>query len=259
MDGLDDFLTDANPAAETQPEAQPEPEAEAKAERPRDEQGRFAPKAETGVEPEPGEPEPEAVPPTEAKDKLPKEEFAGLKDERRKRQEAEQRLEALERQLQQLQAKPQEPPAPPPSLWDDEDGWQRNLQQQVLTQADRLSRINASEMAARVKYDDFDDMFSRFNEMAAQNPALVQQTMDSSGTPSWLKAYDIAKKAARVEELGAVDLTDLEAKLREQIKAEMEAQKPAALPNSLSDQQSARNNSAQPFTPPSLDDILRRK
>ncbi|MEO1908790.1 MAG: hypothetical protein ABGX08_17385 [Citromicrobium sp.] len=255
-EGLNDFLDGSETEAEPQIEATPEPEAEQpKDDRPRDENGRFAPK--TGVEPEPEaeqaeEPE---VPPT--KDKLPQEEFAGLKDERRKRQEAEQRLEALEKQLQQLQA-PKDPPPPPPSMWEDEEGWQRHLQTQIMQQADQLSRINASEMAARSQHEDFQSMFDLFNQLAVENPSIVQQAM--ADPHPWGKAYSIAKNHARMQELNAVDLGDLEAKLREQIKVEMEAQKPAQpeLPQSLAGAQSARNTTNQPFTPPSLDDILRR-
>lgn len=256
-DFLDDFMPSESEAGEPETQETAEPvvtEAEPEKAPVRDEKGRFAPKGET--------PEPEAPESVEPTDKpLEKDEFQGLKNERKRRQEAEQRLEALERQLQELQRQPQEPPAPPPSLWDDEDGWQRNLQQQVLTQADKLSRINASEMAARVKYDDFDDMFAKFNEMAAQNPAIVQQTMDSSGTPSWLKAYDIAKKAARVEELGAVDLNDLEAKIEARIREEMAAKQPApqpAIPSSLADAQSSRQ-AGQGVPTMTLEDILGRR
>lgn len=252
-DFLDDFMpseSEAPEAVETAEAVEPQPEPAPV----RDEKGRFAPKGET---PEP-ETVQESVEPTDKP--LDKDEFQGLKNERKRRQEAEERLQALEKQLQQLQAKPQEPPAPPPSLWDDEDQRFAYERQQVLSQADRLSRINASEMAARVKYDDFDAMFDKFNEMAAQNPAVVQQTLDTSGTPSWLKAYDIAKKAARIEELGAVDLTDLETRLREQIKAEMAAQAPApapAIPSSLADAQSSRS-AGQGVAPMTLKDILGR-
>lgn len=252
MDGLDDFLDAGTTTAAPEPEAAPETVTP---DRPRDEHGRFAPKAETGVEPEPTT-EPE-VPPTETKDQLPKEEYTALKAIRDENKGLKDTLASLQQQLQQLQA-PKEPPAPPPTIWEDEQGWQQHLQSQVLRQADQLSRINASEMAARAQNPDFQEMYDLFNDLAAQNPSIVQQAM--ADPHPWGKAYQIAKNHARMQELSAVDVSDLEAKLREQIKAELAAQQPTTptLPNSLADQQSARTGGAQPFTPPSLDDILRR-
>lgn len=165
----------------SEPETEPVQEV---AERPRDEHGRFAAK-ETGVEPQP-EPVVEAVPPT---DQLPQETFKGLKEEREKRQTLERELETLKQQINQFQQQTQEPPAPPPSLWEDEQGWQQHLQRQVLAQADQLSRINASEMAARAQNPDFQEMYDLFNQMAAQNPSVVQQAM--ADPHPWGKAYQI--------------------------------------------------------------------
>lgn len=250
-----DFLDDLIPAqdaaeapvVEAAPEPAPEPETGSDGPQ-RDDKGRFAAK---GVEPET-----DAVPPT---DKLPKEDYKAIREEREKRQAAERRLEALEQQFQQLQA-PKETPAPPPTIWEDEQGWQQHLQQQVLQQADQLSRINASEMAARAQHQDFQEMFDTFNEMAAQNPSIVQQAM--ADPHPWGKAYQIAKNAKAMQELAAVDLTDLEAKiearLREKLAAEAPAPAPVAIPSSLADAQSART-AGQGVAPLSLDDILGRR
>lgn len=231
------------PVVETEPVAE-----EVKPEPVRDEKGRFAPKGEE----EGASPAPVEEPPFD---------HAAVIGERKRRQEAESRLAALEAELQKLRT-PQEQPAPPPSVWEDEQGAFQHIQSQTLEQANRLSRINASEMAARIKYDDFDAMFDKFNQMAAQNPAIVGQTLDTTGTPSWLKAYEIAKNAARMEELGATNLAEAEAKLRAQIEAEYAAkaqQAAPALPTSLADGPSSRGGSApmgvQPFT---LEDIIGR-
>lgn len=242
MDDLDNFLDTGTQPLENNPEPIAEPETIGQ---PRDESGRFASK--TGVD------ETDAVPPT---DKLPAETFKGLKEEREKRQNLERELEALKQQLNQ---QPQTPPAPPPSIWEDDQAALQHYGQQTLQQANYLSRVNASEMAARIKYDDFDAMFDRFNQMAAINPSLVQQTVDASGAPSWLKAYEIAKNAARFEEMGATNVAELEAKIREQLEAEYKAkQAPAqSLPNSLADAQSARVEGTQQAML-SLSDILKR-
>jgi hypothetical protein len=249
MDGLDDFLNEGTTAAEPQIEA---PEVEQQPEtigQPRDENGRFAPK---GVETPQETAEP--VTPTEQQG-LPQEEFKGLKEERRKRQEAEQRLAAIEQQLKSLQ----EPAQAPPSLWEDEQGWQQHFGSQVAQQAAFNAKLDMSEMLARQSNPDFDDMKSRFLEMAQANPGLVNQAL--SDPHPWAKAYTLAKNAAKMEALGAVDVADLEAKIREQIKAEMAAQQPAApapqLPTSLADTQSARVAPAATQML-SLEDILSR-
>lgn len=211
--------------------------------KPRDEHGRFATK-ETGVEPQPVT-EAEQVSPTPG---LPKEEYEAVKAERKRRQAAEERLAALEQQMN--------PPAPPPSIWEDEQQAFQHRDEAVLSRANQLSRINASEMAARSQYPDFQDMFDRFNEMATQNPAIVQQAM--TDPHPWNKAYQIAANAARMEALGAVDVADMETKLRAQIEAEYTAKAATAapvLPQSLADAQSGNVTNAQP-APFTLKDIL---
>jgi hypothetical protein len=225
-----------------------EPEAEAPA-AVRDEKGRFAPK---GVEPqETAEP----VPPTEPVDKLPQADYAALKDERRKRQEAEARFQALEQQLQSLQ---QEPPAPPPSIWEDEQGWQQHFGSQVAQQAALNAKLDKSEMLARQNNADFDEMKARFLEMAQDNPAIVQQAL--SDPHPWAKAYTVAKNAAKMDELGAVDVADLEAKIEARIRAEMQAQPaaPVAIPTSLADAGTARTGTPAAPTRLTLQDILGR-
>lgn len=245
---LDSILSDEPTTAEVVTETVEETQLE----RPRDEHGRFAAK-ETGVQAEPQGEEP--VPPT---DQLPPETFKAVKEEREKRQNLERELEALKNQFQQLQ---QEPPAPPPSLWEDEQGWQQHLQQQVLAQADQLSRINASEMAARAQYPDFQEHFDLFNQMAAQNPQLVQQAM--ADPHPWAKAYQIAQSHKTMQELGAVSVSDLEAKIREKVMAELQQGQtpvpPQNLPPSLSGERSIASRGGPQWTGPKpLSELLGR-
>src|SRR5690348_13508271 len=107
---IDDILNDV-PEQETVTEEATQEVVEQPTGPTRDEHGRFARKEETGVE---TPPQPEAVaepvPPTEQPSQLPPQEFAALKDERRKRQEAERRIEAIEAQLRAQQQ--QQPAAP---------------------------------------------------------------------------------------------------------------------------------------------------
>lgn len=243
---LDDLLNDEPEVAEAAPET-----VEAQ---PRAEDGRFAAK-ETGVQAAEPEGEAEPVPPT---DQLPPETFKAVKEEREKRQSLERELEALRAQIQQAQN--QQPPVPAPSLWEDEDGWQQHLQQQVLAQADQLSRINASEMAARSQFPDFQEKFDLFNQMATQNPQLVQQAM--ADPHPWAKAYQIAQSHKTMQELGAVDVSDLEAKIRERVMAELQqGQTPVPqqnLPPSLSGERSVASRGGPAWTgPTSLDSLLR--
>lgn len=210
---LDNILSDNEPEAAPVAEQPQEPEASAEGQ-PRGPDGKFVAKEpETGVEPQPAG-EADAGPPP---DKLPKEEYGALRAIRDENKGLKSQLEALQQQFQQLQ---QPTPAPPPSMWEDEQGWQQHLQQRIMQQTDQLSRINASEMAARSQHPDFQEMFDLFNTMAAQNPAVVQQAM--ADPHPWGKAYQIAKNHKSMTELGAVDVADLEAKMREKIMAELQ-------------------------------------
>lgn len=227
------------------------PEPEAPSGPTRDEHGRFATK---GVEPAETA---DTVPPT---DKLPQDEYKAIREEREKRQTLEKELEALRNQIQQLQ-QPQEPPAPPPSIWDDEQGWQTHLQNQVLQQANQISRINASEMAARSQHQDFQEMFDLFNEMAGSNPQLVQQAM--ADPHPWGKAYQIAKNYKSMQDLAAVDVNDLRAKLKEELLAELQqGNSPVApsIPATLSGERSVASRSGPAWAGPTpLSEILGRR
>lgn len=243
-----DFLDEAfsepsNEPAETVEtvEAAPEPAVV------RDDKGRFAPKGET-----------ESASPAPAEEEAPFD-HAAVKGERKRRQEAEARLAALEAQLQSLQ-QPQEPAAPPPSIWDDEQGWQQHFGGQVSQQATLNATLNTSEMLCRDKFDDFDEMKAKFLEMANQNPAIAQQAL--TDPHPWRKAYTVAKNAAKMEALGATDVSELEAKIEARIRAELEAKQPepVAIPTTLADHQSARGGHAPAQTGPlTIEDILGRR
>jgi hypothetical protein len=237
--------------------AEPTIEAEAprEVERPRDENGRFAPK-ETGVEPaQVEEPAAEQVPPTS--EGLPPETFKGLKEEREKRQNLERELQTLREQLQSLQ-QPQEPPAPPPSVWEDENAYGGHLVTTAVQQATFNARLDMSEMMVRQANPDFEDMKAKFLQLAELNPSLRQQAL--ADPHPWNKAYQIAKNAAMVEELGTTDINALKAKLREEIAAEMQATQPArsTIPPTLTGERNVGARSGPAWSgPPSLSELLR--
>lgn len=238
MDTLDNILSDEDIAEEPAAAEVAEPEAQ-----PRQPDGKFAPKGET-----------ESVSPAPVEE--PQFDHQAVIGERRRRQEAEAKLAEMEQRLQSLQT----PPQPAPDMFEEPEGWQQHFRGDVVTTAVQQATLNAkldmSEMMVRQAQPDFEDMKATFLELAKDNPVLVQQALNDPHP--WNKAYQIAQNHKAMQELGATNVSDLEAKLREKIQAELAQQAPAqapSLPNSLADSQSSRT-SAGAFKPPSLDDIL---
>lgn len=236
MDTLDNILSDEDIAEEPAAAEVAEPEAQ-----PRQPDGKFAPKGET-----------ESASPAPVEE--PQFDHQAVIGERRRRQEAEAKLAEMEQRLQSLQT----PPQPAPDMFEEPEGWQQHFRGDVVTTAVQQATLNAkldmSEMMVRQAQPDFEDMKATFLELAKDNPVLVQQALNDPHP--WNKAYQIAQNHKAMQELGATNVSDLEAKLREKIQAELAQQAPApSLPNSLADSQSSRT-SAGAFKPPSLDDIL---
>lgn len=225
-----------------QPETGVEPE-EPKVERPRDEGGKFAPK-----EPK----ETEAEPPSA----LPKEVYEPLRAVRDENKTLKEQLEALRREITQQQ-QPKEPPAPPPSVWEDENAWGGALVGQAVQQATMNARLDMSEMMVRQANPDFEEYKAAFLEMARDNPALAQQAL--ADPHPWQKAYNIAKNARQMQELGATSIEELKAQIRAQLEAEMSAQKPAVpnIPPSLSTQRSVSGRTGPAWSGPKpLNELL---
>jgi hypothetical protein len=248
-DNLDEFLNTEPNAEAVEPTQQTPAEIEApaetaetdeaKAERQRDEKGRFAPKGEK-----------EAAPPATEEQGIP---VKALQEERRKRQE-------LEAQLAELQAHLY-PPQPAPDMWEDTPGWQQHFGSEVVNAATQQAALNArldmSEMMVAQSQPDFDEARPKILEFMAQNPALKDEIL--SDRHPWLKAYTIVKNHERMQELSATNVTELEAKLREQIKAELAPPAPSPeIPETLADAQSSRGSSAGALHVPTLDEILKR-
>ena len=219
---------------------------------------------ETGEQPQPEPDQGEVTDagPPPAEDARSKGLEAAAAAERRKRQEAEAQIEALRREIEQARA-PKEPAPPPPSIWEDEHGAFQHFGGQVVSQAVQQATFNAkldmSEMMARQANPDFDEMKAEFVRMMQENPVLQQQAL--SDPHPWQKAYQIAKNARAMQELGATDIQTLEAKLREQIMAEMQATPPVEaprIPPSLSTTRSVSSRNGPAWSgPPALGDILK--
>ena len=240
---LDELLND-KPSNEPEQALEPAPESEPS--QPRDEHGRFAPK---------GEDESGSPPPVKEEPPL---DHAAIVAERRRRQEAEQRAQALEAQLQSLQ----QPQEPPPSIWEDDQAALSHHRQSAVAEAVQQATFNArldmSEMMVRQANPDFEDVKADFLALAQQNPTLVQQAL--ADPHPWNKAYQIAKNHKAMTELGAVNVTDLEAKLRDKIMAEIQGQQPPrqVLPPTLTTERNVGSRSGPAWAgPTSLSELLR--
>ncbi len=228
-------VTDAAPAEMApEPTQDVEPASDGPARGP---DGKFAAKQQSDVEDTGPSP-----------DKLPPAEYKAIREEREKRQTLERELEALKSEFQSLR-QPKEPEAPPPSLWEDEQGWAQHNRQATVGEARFQSRLDMSEMMAAQAHDDFDDMQAKFNEMAQQNPAIVQQALQSRHP--WESAYKIAKNAVSAAELGATNVDELRAKIREELMAEI-GQPPASpsLPATLTNQRNVGVRSGPAWSGP---------
>lgn len=257
---LSDILNGEKPTPQPEPEGAPAPEPVAEAQ-PRDEHGRFAPKGEQQQE-APAEAAPGASPAPKDKPPLAEEDHPALIGERRRRQEAERQIEELTRQIEANR----QPPAPAPSIWEDEQAALQHYGSQVVDQATAQASFNArldmSEMLVRQQNPDFEEIKTRFLEMMRENPVLQQQALQDSHP--WNFAYSYVKKADRMKELGAVDVADLEAKLREKIREELQAEAVAAVsggapsvPPTISGEKSAGSRSGPAWAGPvSLTDLI---
>lgn len=226
---------------------------------PRDESGRFAPKeqAETGVaEAVEAAPEPEEAPPAPAAKQLPPEEYAALKDERRKRQ-------ALERELEQMRSKPvTTEESTPPDFWENPnqflDQWGNQFGEQLMQRIEaRTWQANAqkSEMAARAKYDDFDDKIATFHELAAADPRLAQELRSAPDVAEF--AYRKATEAMMLQEHGGI--TGLLQAERAKWEAELRSSAPVIpqVPLSTAAERSVASRGGPAWTgPKSLDELL---
>ena len=225
------------PQVETAPE-QPTQDAEPPSDgRARGPDGKFVAKQQTDVEDTGPSP-----------DKLPKDEYKAIREEREKRQAADARIAVLEQTIQSLK-QPKEPEAPPPSIWEDEQGWQQAFGAQLAQQTSLNAKLDMSEMLAGQAHEDFDDIKAKFLEMAQGNPALVQEALGARHP--WEKAYQIAKNAATAAELGATNVEELRAKIRDELMAEMgQPPQSAGLPPTLTNQRNVGARSGPAWSGP---------
>jgi len=252
---LSELLDEPSEAPEVVDTPQPEVEAELPAEeagRLRDESGRFAKKGGEGASPAP-----EQEPPLE---------HAAVKGERTRRQAAEKDRDELRAELEAIKqrldaSQPKEEPQAPPSIWEDENGALQHYGQRAVSEASLNARLDTSEMLAYQAHEDFDEMKAKFIEMMAVNPALQRQALESRHP--WETAYKLAKNAASAQELGATNIEELRATLREQIMAELQQgatpvpQQQPAIPPTLTTERNVGARSGPAWAgPKSLEELL---
>lgn len=129
-------------------------------------------------------------------------------DERRKRQELEKKLEEA--------LKPKEPEK---TFWEDPDA----ALEEVKAEAAKMvatERLNWSEMAARERYKDFDQVMNEFESLIKADPRLIAETQRHPDPATF--AYQTTKKHLKLQEIG--DPETYEERLTAKLKAELEKQ-----------------------------------
>lgn len=262
---IDDILNDIPEPVATEEVTQEVAEPEAKAERERDEHGRFKSKEETGVETPPApEAVAEPVPPTEQANQLPPQEFAALKDERRKRQALEDEVRQMREQFTRMQ--PVQPQQPPPDFWDDPTAFMSHMRKEMrvellqsLREEQQTEKINASEQAAIAKYPDYPDAFNAFQQAVQLNPRLAEEMVRAPDPAEF--AYSKGKAALAIEQYGSIDalLAAERQKWENEARSAFPTTQKPALPSTTAADGSvaARGNPAYAGSP-SIDDILKR-
>lgn len=198
--------TDEKPAAE--PERQPEPEARAgpePQERPRDDQGRFAPREkapeqQAGQQPigeQPADQRGQPQPDPDQSAQVPSWRLRELREEREavaKRaadaEERAQRYEAQLREFQTRQAQQERQQQKPPDMLADPDAWQQHVTSQQQIAVDRV-RFELSEDAARDKFGD-EKVNAALNWLQTNLDSATRQRITAARNPyrEMVKLYD---------------------------------------------------------------------
>jgi hypothetical protein len=168
--------------------------------------------------------------------------LAALEAERRGRQDWKERATRAEERARMLEEQQQARAA--------QGGQQQPVDPiQQLHQVVLNERFNTSEMIARQKYADLDDVVALFQEARQQNPAL-DVALHQHPNP-YEFAYREGKRMQLLKEVGD-DPAAYRAKVEAEIRAELQKTAPGALnlPSSLAGARSTGPRSAPAFTGP---------
>lgn len=169
--------------------------------------------------------------------------LAALEAERRGRQDWKEKAVRFEEEARQLRERMAERNAPTE---------QQQLDPIQQVRQDMLNeRFNISEMVARQKYPDLDDVVKFFQEAVQQNPALGMALHQQANPYEF--AYREGKRVQMLKEVGddpAAYRAKVEAEIRAQLQPQSAASAAATLPASLAGARSSASRSAPAFTGP---------
>ena len=151
----------------------------------------------------------EVKPKTDPEEDIEKEQwtFAAVKDERRKRQE-------LERKLEELQKKET------PSVFDDEKAFVDHLRQETRQEL-AMAKLNLARDMMMDVHEDYEQMETLFIEkVATENPILAEQARASTNPAKFI--YQNAKKYLEYKDMQDVD--SYKAKVEAEVRAKLEAE-----------------------------------
>jgi hypothetical protein len=219
-------LSDQPPAESEKPSEEPKPEGD----RPRDEQGRFIPKAADAETPQPA-PE-QAAEPSKAEPEAkasPEEAIPSwrLREETQRRREAEERLAAASAQLQQFlnQARQQQQrqPEPLPDLIEQPEAYARAIEQRLTQQFEQRDIARSLHRADRQYGEEFRQAYEAFNSpQYANDEHLLQRVRNSYDQGEAILAWHREQTALR--EIGP-DPSAYRQKLRSELMQDAEFRK----------------------------------
>lgn len=134
-------------------------------------------------------------------------------DERRKRQEAENRIKEMEaRFAAQQQVKV-------PDVFEDPEGYS-NFMRSEIQRATLENRVELSEEMMRMQKDDYDQKKDIFVELMKENPSLQQQALKHPMPGRFV--YETALKHEKLKQMENVD--EFEAKIRAELETKIRAE-----------------------------------
>ena len=185
----------------TSPQAETETQAEVEAENPEQkvEVARDETKAESEAEKKEDKPE-------ESKESWT---FAAVKEERRKRQELERKLNELQQEKKDI-----------PDVLEDQDAFVKSIRDEYKQELAQ-TKVEIAREIMMDTHDDYEELETFFIEVVApDNPVLAEEARKASNPAKFV--YQNAKKYQEYKEFQGVD--SMKEKLRAEIRAELEAE-----------------------------------
>ncbi len=135
-------------------------------------------------------------------------------------------LAALRRQGTQPAVRP-EPEAAKPGFWDSDP--EKYIQERLKSELDSFQKqsrslmIERDERAMRRQHTDYEEVSNAFSAAAQNNPQLLAAFRADPDPVGF--AYEQGKQLMRLQHHGATSVTELEAKIRAEVTAELESKR----------------------------------